>query len=152
MSDAGIGELLARYRKMNDMTQKELAERLFVSPDLVSKWERGSRRPDSGMIISIADVFGVSPEEFESSGDKVTSGLSGYVPENTDSETLKDLINGFLREIPERDRNVFLLRFYYFYDMKTIGDTLGISPGNAGVILHRTKAKLKKYIKRKLDQ
>ena len=51
-----IGEKISRYRKQRGMTQKQLADMLFVSEDLVSKWECGSRRPDYGMIKAIADA------------------------------------------------------------------------------------------------
>ncbi|MCR4719426.1 MAG: helix-turn-helix domain-containing protein, partial [Firmicutes bacterium] len=36
------------------MSQEELAGRLFVSNDLVSKWETGKRRPDWAMIEALA--------------------------------------------------------------------------------------------------
>ena len=34
-----IGESIIEYRKARGITQRELADRLFVSVDLVSKWE-----------------------------------------------------------------------------------------------------------------
>ena len=37
---------LFQMRKLRHMTQEELAERLFVSRELVSKWELGQRKPD----------------------------------------------------------------------------------------------------------
>lgn len=36
-----IGDFIARQRKEKGMTQKELAEKLFLSDKAVSKWERG---------------------------------------------------------------------------------------------------------------
>ena len=41
MPEKEIGLLLSRLRKERNMTQKEVAERLCVSPQAVSKWERG---------------------------------------------------------------------------------------------------------------
>ena len=58
-----IGEKISGYRKQRGLTQKQLADMLFVSEDLVSKWECGSRRPDYGMIKAIADALGVETGE-----------------------------------------------------------------------------------------
>ena len=41
MDSKQIGELLARLRKERGMTQNQVAEALHVSPQAVSKWERG---------------------------------------------------------------------------------------------------------------
>ena len=43
MDNEKFGNLIRRLRKEKNMTQKELAERLFVSDKTVSKWERGCR-------------------------------------------------------------------------------------------------------------
>ncbi|MBQ2898418.1 MAG: helix-turn-helix transcriptional regulator, partial [Oscillospiraceae bacterium] len=40
-----FGEFVSKLRKEQGMTQKELAERLFVSDKAVSKWERGQSLP-----------------------------------------------------------------------------------------------------------
>lgn len=41
MDKESFGQFLAQHRKEQGMTQKQLAERLFVSDKAVSKWERG---------------------------------------------------------------------------------------------------------------
>ena len=41
MDGKQIGELLARLRQERGMTQRQVAEALHVSPQAVSKWERG---------------------------------------------------------------------------------------------------------------
>ncbi|NBP25653.1 MAG: XRE family transcriptional regulator, partial [Proteobacteria bacterium] len=40
--------------------QKEVAERLGVSPSLVSKWEKGERKPDDGQFWELGRFFGVT--------------------------------------------------------------------------------------------
>ena len=40
-----FGDLIRRLRKEKHMTQKELAQKLFVSDKTVSKWERGAGMP-----------------------------------------------------------------------------------------------------------
>lgn len=41
-----FGEFLASQRKRKGYTQKELAQKLFISDKAVSKWERGLSMPD----------------------------------------------------------------------------------------------------------
>ncbi len=38
---SGIGERICQYRQLRKMTQEEFASRLGVTPQAVSKWERG---------------------------------------------------------------------------------------------------------------
>lgn len=62
MDGKEIGTLLSKLRKERKMTQKEVAERLSVSPQAVSKWERGNGCPDVGLLSAISDLFGVAVE------------------------------------------------------------------------------------------
>ena len=58
-----FGTFLARLRKERGLTQKELAERLFVSDKAVSKWERSLSLPDVGLLIPLAECLGVTVTE-----------------------------------------------------------------------------------------
>lgn len=58
-----FGAFLARLRKEKGMTQKELAEKLFVSDKAVSKWERGLSLPDIALLQPMAELLGVSVTE-----------------------------------------------------------------------------------------
>ncbi len=60
MNSKEIGVLLARLRKERDMTQQQVAERLCVSPQAVSRWERGVGCPDVSLLPALAKLFGVS--------------------------------------------------------------------------------------------
>ena len=62
MDGKEIGTLLFTLRKERNMTQREVAERLSVSPQAVSKWERGNGCPDTGLLTRLAELFGVSVE------------------------------------------------------------------------------------------
>ena len=55
-----LSENIRRFRLENSLTQEELAGRLKVSPQSVSKWERGESLPDTAMLPEIADSLGVS--------------------------------------------------------------------------------------------
>ena len=45
------------------MTQEQLAERLQVSRQAVSKWETGTAEPSTSNLLALAKAFGISPEE-----------------------------------------------------------------------------------------
>ena len=63
-----FGEFIAKLRKEMGMTQKELAERLFVSDKAVSKWERGQSLPDITTLNPLADALGVTAAELLNCG------------------------------------------------------------------------------------
>ncbi len=54
---------LTEYRRLNGMTQAEVAERLNYSDKSVSKWERGEGMPDVYVLLQIAELFGVSAND-----------------------------------------------------------------------------------------
>ncbi len=55
-----IAENLIELRKMNKLTQLELAEKLNYSDKAISKWERAESLPDVEILCQIADLYGVS--------------------------------------------------------------------------------------------
>lgn len=59
---ASFGELLAELRQDRAMTQKQLAEILFVSVGTISNYEKGKHLPDVDRLIMIADYFNVTTD------------------------------------------------------------------------------------------
>lgn len=57
-----IGKRIAELRKKRDMTQFELADRLGISYQAVSNWERGEATPDAERIIVLAAALGISTD------------------------------------------------------------------------------------------
>ena len=51
---------IRHYRRALGITQQALAERLFVSPQTVSKWESGLSEPDADKLCALSDAFGIS--------------------------------------------------------------------------------------------
>jgi transcriptional regulator with XRE-family HTH domain len=69
-----LSENLKRIRKAKGLSQEELAVRLNVVRQTISKWEKGLSVPDADLIIRIAEIFEVSVSEilgakFESEND-----------------------------------------------------------------------------------
>ena len=58
-----FGRKLAQLRKNADMTQSELAERLNVTRQAVSKYEIGDSFPDVSILVLIAETFDISVDE-----------------------------------------------------------------------------------------
>ena len=55
-------ERLKELRKMNGITQKELAEHLGFTHVAVVKWENGQREPDFSTIVKLSQFFNVSTD------------------------------------------------------------------------------------------
>ncbi len=58
-----LGRTIAKLRVLKDWTQTDLAEKLGMSPNHVSRWEQGHMRPRRKTLEKIAQVFGVALEE-----------------------------------------------------------------------------------------
>lgn len=55
-----IGEIISTCRQDRKMTQEEFASRLGVTPQAVSKWERGNGLPDISLVKGICQILGIS--------------------------------------------------------------------------------------------
>lgn len=69
MTMSSLAQNLVYFRKQNNFTQEELAKRLHISYQAVSKWENGLSLPNVRQLQDIADIFYVSIDT-----------LVGYVP------------------------------------------------------------------------
>ena len=58
-----FGQFLSKTRKSKGLTQKQLAQQLFVSDKAVSKWERGLSLPDIALLAPLAQTLDVTVTE-----------------------------------------------------------------------------------------
>ena len=58
-----LGENLQRLRKEKGLSQEDVAQKLFVSRQSVSKWENGNAEPGVKDLTALADMFGVTLDE-----------------------------------------------------------------------------------------
>lgn len=63
MEQTTLGRRIAFHRKRLGMTQEQLAERVGVSAQAVSKWENNLSCPDITILPELADIFGISVDE-----------------------------------------------------------------------------------------
>lgn len=80
MDTIKTGVLIAQVRREKELTQKDLAERLHVSVQAVSKWERGLSCPDIALLEPLAEALGLT----------VTELLSGQRGEEPGEEAVRD--------------------------------------------------------------
>lgn len=73
---------------------------------------------------------------------------SSFVENVLDEKLLTECIENFLREIPQRDRQLFLRRYFFTESVSSIASRFKISENVVSVSLHRTRGKLKKYLEK----
>lgn len=57
-----LADKILELRRSNNLSQEELAEKLDVSRQSISKWESGTSIPDLNKIIKLSEIFGVSTD------------------------------------------------------------------------------------------
>ena len=90
-----IADRLIKLRKKHGLSQEELADKLGLSRQAVSKWERAEASPDTDNLICLAKLYGVSLDELLSTEDDVETIVKEQVKpeakeEKGDSITLTD--------------------------------------------------------------
>ncbi|MGX7272923.1 helix-turn-helix domain-containing protein [Enterococcus haemoperoxidus] len=63
VSKMTIGEILKEKREQLGYTQKEVAQKLYVSRQTVSNWEIGKTYPDIEKLLNLSDFYGLSLDE-----------------------------------------------------------------------------------------
>ena len=86
-----FGDKLIELRKKNGYSQEELAEKLNVSRQSVSKWESNNTYPETDKIIQIANLFDCSMDDLIN--DKVTN-VESTLRKN--KSNVKNIWNSFL--------------------------------------------------------
>ncbi len=89
-----IGKKISSLRKQSGLTQMELADRLGISFQAVSNWERGNTMPDISKLPELAEIFGCSMEEIlgDERKAKIVQDLAvGQTPVDVKAEDLADI-------------------------------------------------------------
>ena len=88
------GGLIAQVRREKELTQKDLAQRLHVSVQAVSKWERALSCPDIGLLEPLAEALDLT----------VTELLSGQRGEEPGEEAVRDSLRFGLAQLGPKIR------------------------------------------------
>ena len=68
MNGKRIGEFLKEQRIKNNLTQDELASKLYVSRYVISKWERGIRIPSTDYLTKLSTILNVNVTDILNGG------------------------------------------------------------------------------------
>ena len=82
-----FGEKLSLLRKQRGMTQMELAEKLDISRQAVSRWEQGTSEPSTENLVSIGKLFDVSVDALVNENAPLQTGSAVLVAEAEERET-----------------------------------------------------------------
>ena len=112
-----LGERIKQLRLSSKMTQSSLAEKLFVSDKVISKWEKGKSIPDVDILLDLSEIFDISIEylltgksrKTKVKGERVVYKDDGsvdyYIGEDGDRLFNRDEVTIILRKRLERYQN-----------------------------------------------
>ena len=81
-----IADRLIQLRKKNGYSQEELADKLGLSRQAVSKWERAEASPDTDNLICLAKLYGVSLDELLSTDEDIDTIVKEQVKDKEEPE------------------------------------------------------------------
>lgn len=142
-----IGDKIKELRTKSDLTQNELAEKLYVSRELVCSWELGHRNPSLDVLRRMSEMFGVDVNELVCIDPSVTDELGSCIPPGMSSGLAVRLINDFLRTLGDEDCTLFVLRYFSFRPTKDISGVLGKRDGTVRNRLVEIRKKLCVFLK-----
>lgn len=71
MNQVKIGKFISECRKIKNMTQAQLAEKLNITDRAISKWETGKGMPDSSIMLELCNELGITVNELLS-GERIS--------------------------------------------------------------------------------
>lgn len=77
-----LGAYISQLRKNKGWTQKDVAEKLYISDKAVSKWETGVSIPDTALLIPLSELFGISTTELLTCGKATESPMEAQQVED----------------------------------------------------------------------
>ncbi len=111
-----IKEVIRKYRKENNLTQEEMANRLGVSAPAVNKWESGSSMPDITLLAPIARLLHISLDELlsfkENLSDLEVTNIVKDIDERFENEDFDEVfcrIEELVREYPNSESLILSL-------------------------------------------
>ena len=104
MNQEKIGKFIAELRKQKKLTQEQLAEKLGITKNAVSKWERGLGLMDLSLLKPLSKILGVSVTEILN-GEKFRKDEINFKSE----EILIDTLDYSAKEIRKVKKNKILM-------------------------------------------
>ena len=98
MDQIKIGKFIAECRKKNNLTQKQLAEKLNITDRAISKWENGKTMPDSSIMLDLCKELKISVNEL----------LSGeMICMESKNEKQEQILLDMAKQIEQKNRTIW---------------------------------------------
>lgn len=97
-----IGERITELRKEKNISQSELASRLGVSRQAVSKWEQGQSSPDTVKLIQLAEIFSTEVEYLATGVHPEPGSVVLNVVETVERVEEKVVVKEIVRHVPRK--------------------------------------------------
>jgi transcriptional regulator with XRE-family HTH domain/DNA-directed RNA polymerase subunit RPC12/RpoP len=98
MDQIKIGRFIAERRRLQGLTQAQLAEKLNITDRAVSKWETGRSLPDATLMLALCEILGINVNELLS-GEKVTM--------ENNQEKNEQLLLEMAKEIERKNKTIW---------------------------------------------
>lgn len=98
MNQIKIGEFISSQRKLKNLTQMALAEKLNITDRAVSKWERGKSLPDAALMIPLCKILDITVNELLC-GEKNTM--------ENESKMDEKLLLEFAKELEQKNKTIW---------------------------------------------
>ncbi len=92
-----FGTLLFKLRKEKGWTQTELADKLNVTNQAVSKWETGDSYPETSQLLKLSELFDISIDDL----------LKGHYPQNKENKEITNINSSPISKKPKKWMNTF---------------------------------------------
>ena len=100
--DTSLGKRIATLRKEKGMTQDDIAQKLDVSSQAVSKWENDQTCPDISLLPRLANILGITVDELLSGKEEMKPIVTLGSKEN--STDIKDMMLRIVVDSKEGDK------------------------------------------------
>ena len=139
-----IGEVIRTYRKKQNLTQEEMANRLGVSAPAVNKWENGSSLPDISMLAPVARLLEITPDILLSFQEDVSQEEINQIVQEVDEkfrkeESYEDIFQFVKKKIARYPNSERLARMAYSPQTSGFGTDRRIRQNNPGMVSGRIK-------------
>ena len=120
-----IGKKIRQLRFRTGLTQEQLADKLGLGPQAVSKWENAAAMPDITMLPLLAEIFGVSIDElFDLSSEQRLNRIENRLDTEEDLPQdvfmeYEEFLKGRLSEEQYRKRATGLIAYLYWHRMNS---------------------------------
>lgn len=119
-----LGKKIRQLRFKAKLTQEQLAEKMGVVPQSVSKWETSAAMPDISLLPALAEIFGVTIDElFDLTSDQRFNRIENRldIEDNLPQDVFleyEEFLKGQMKEEPNRKRATELIAYLYWHRME----------------------------------